>query len=142
MKSLIDYLNEHKSCAEIFIIIKPGFLRLSQCILERFANSGWKIKQSKAKRLLLSEAKQLYKIHKKEDWYKPLCEYMASDTVEAFILYNDMMPLSQEAIDNAGEIKEAIRKEYAESDMRNVLHSSDSVEHMMEEKKIFFNNIL
>ena len=45
---------------EIFIIIKPGFLNLSGKIIKKFEDSGYEIKQSKTKKLLLSEAKELY----------------------------------------------------------------------------------
>lgn len=140
MKDLYSYMltESAKDPGRIFIIIKPGFEKLSQIILEKFADAGWKLEMSKTKTLLLSEAKKLYAIHKKEEWYKPLCEYMSSGPTMAFILRNDSIPMTPKVFEITGAIKDEIRDEYGESDMRNVIHSSDSIEHMNEEKAIYF----
>ena len=140
MQSLYSYMltESAKNPGRIFVIVKPGFLKLSQTILERFAEDGWKLEMSKTKQLLLSEAKKLYAIHKKEDWYKPLCEYMSSEPTTAFILKNDAVPMSPKVFELTGAIKDEIREEYGESEMRNVIHSSDSIEHMATEKAIYF----
>lgn len=137
--SLCDYLNEslHEP-ARIFVIIKPGFFKYSQQILERFAVDGWEVEKSRTKQLLLKEAKRLYSIHKKEDWYKPLCEYMSSEPTTAFILINKKRQKSPSIFDEVGSIKDEIRNEYGESDMRNVMHSSDSFEHMRNEMSVYF----
>lgn len=140
MKHIQDILRESiNDPARIFIIIKPGFFQYSKQILDRFAKDGWYIEKSTTKRLLPSEARALYRIHKKEDWYKPLCQYMSSDSTTAFILRNDDLPMNQESIDAVKSIKDELREKYGESDMRNVLHSSDSIEHMMTEKSIYFS---
>lgn len=139
MKHLKDILTESlQEPARIFIIIKPGFFQYSQRILERFAQDGWKVERSRTKQLLLREARSLYKIHKKEEWYKPLCNYMASAPTTAFILRNDDLPMNSRVFDDTKLIKDEIREKYGESDMRNVIHSSDSLEHMNHEKSIYF----
>lgn len=137
MKNLFDCIMESQVNDEIFIIIKPGFLNLSGKIIKKFEDSGYEIKQSKTKKLLLSEAKELYSIHKKEDFYDSLCKYMSSDLSTAFILKSIKPKIN--IFKSVSKIKDEIRKEYGESDMRNVLHSSDSKEYMLDEMKIYFN---
>ena len=90
------------------------------------------------KQLLLKEAKRLYAIHKDEEWYKDLCEYMSSEPTTAMILKNENMVMSPEIFDKVGVIKDEIRKKYGEDEMRNVIHSSDSIIHMNNEKSVYF----
>lgn len=139
MKAISVYLNEslHKP-AEIFIIIKPGFFQYTQNILDCFAEEGWKILKQRSKKLLLKEARQLYKIHKNEDFYDDLCKYMSSDITTAFILRNEDKEMSDKIFHETSAIKDDIREKYGESDMRNVIHSSDSLEHMIQEQSIYF----
>ena len=134
MKNLYDYLIEHQ---KVFVIIKPGSLDLTQTIIERFKKDDWVIDKTTTKQLLLSEAKKLYDVHKKEDFYDDLCKYMSSGPCRAFI-FMKLGKTSKESFKEVAEIKDEIRKEYGESDMRNVLHSSDSQEAMDHETSIFF----
>lgn len=139
MKTLTSYLSEGaKDPARIFVIIKPGFLKYSGDIIKRFERSGWNLEKITTKQLLLSEAKRLYAIHKNEDWYKDLCEYMSSAPTTAIIFKNDKMVMSPEIFDQTSTIKDEIRKKYGEDEMHNVIHSSDSIQHMMQEKSIYF----
>ena len=46
--------------------------------------------------------------------------------------------ISQETLQKLLKIKESIRDEYGESDMRNVIHSSDSWENAHKESEIYF----
>lgn len=140
MKSLTTHLYEAiKDPARIFIIIKPGFFKHTKEILEMFAEEGWKIERSTTKQLLLSEARTLYKIHKDEKWYQPLCEYMSSEPTTAFILRNDDLDMSPEIFKQTNAIKDRVREKYGESDMRNVMHSSDSIQHMQQERSVYFS---
>ena len=139
MKSITHYLNESLlHPARIFIIVKPGFFKYSQEILERFAKDGWELEKSRTKQLLPKEAKALYKIHKDEEWYKPLWEYMSSEPTTAFILINRQKSMTPSIFAETSAIKDEIREKYGESDMRNVIHSSDSIEHMEHEQHIYF----
>ena len=140
MKSLYEFIDANTRAFDIFTIIKPGFLNLSKEIVERFNEKGWELYKTRTKKLLLSEAKELYKIHKNEKWYEPLCNYMSSGESMA-IMYRKVYYDGEKNPDifkETGEIKDAIREEYGESDMRNVMHSSDSLEHMENEMKIYF----
>lgn len=121
----------------IFTIVKPGFEKLTPTIIKKFNDNGWNVAKIKTKQLLLSEAKSLYDIHKKEKWYEPLCKYMSSGPTTA-IIFTKPGIMSKKVFEETGKIKDEIRKEYGESDMRNVMHSSDSLQHMKHEMSIYF----
>lgn len=135
MKHIISYINEALCPKEVFVVLKPGSLDLAQTVIERFAKDGWKMVQTTTKTLLLQEAEELYKVHKKEPFYEDLCKYMSSGPCRAFIFCN---PDSKKPFTEVKAIKDEIREEYGESDMRNVLHSSDSRKVMEHEAPIFF----
>lgn len=141
MKNMIglnNYLTFKNGGQKVFVVIKPGFLNLCDKIIERMKDSGWEVFKTTVKKLQLKEAKQLYKIHEKESFYEDLCKYMASDVSRAFIFEKYGSRLD-EPFDVVAKIKNEIRNEYGESDMRNVMHSSDSEESMLQEAKIYFN---
>jgi nucleoside diphosphate kinase len=59
---------------------------------------------------------------------------MSSDlTLGLLFRSNDKDPLKKMA-----EVKDKVREKFGESDMRNVMHSSDSYEHMLDEQCIYF----
>lgn len=121
----------------VLVVVKPGFENILGRLCALFETNGYKIVKSKTKKLLLSEAKQLYKIHNKEDFYKDLCEYMSSGTSTAFILKK----YSENIFKEFSKLKDKIRDEYSISDMKNVIHSSDSYENFTHEASIYFYNI-
>jgi nucleoside diphosphate kinase len=137
MKSLQEYIKESLDTQKVFVVLKPGFLNLAQTVINIFNESGWVVEQTNIKQLLLSEAKKLYYVHRNEDFYKDLCEYMASEPCRAFIVIKPGKQ-SKQSFEEVAKIKDRIREEYGESDMRNVLHSSDSEENMENEASIFF----
>lgn len=134
---LKDFLNESLApTKKIFVVIKPGFLDKSQDIINIYNEEGWQLVTTTVKQLLLAEAKKLYKVHKKEDFYKDLCNYMASGLTRAIIFSK---ATADDEFKDATRIKDIVREKYGESDMRNAIHSSDSLEHMKEESSIYFN---
>ena len=54
------------------------------------------------------------------------------------IIFTRDKPNNNKIYKEVSEIKDSIRKKWGESDMRNVLHSSDSYEHMLKEMSIYF----
>lgn len=121
---------------KVFIIVKPGFFLLAQQIIKEFENQGFKLYQTCVKKLTLKEAKQLYAVHKEEEWYDALCKYMSSDkTLGVTFNYTGKW---EKALKKTDELKDMFRKKYSESDMRNVIHSSDSKENMEKESSIYF----
>ncbi len=69
--------------------------------------------------------------------YADLCNYMSSGQVMAFILKKK----SDNIFKEFGKLKDKIREEYGQNEMRNVLHSSDSYKNFSHEAGIFFYNI-
>ena len=140
MKTLFETLsssNVDDSMCNIFVIVKPGFLKDNQFIIKEFEKRGWKVDRIKTKRLLLSEAKRLYEPHKKEEWFDDLCNYMSSDLSMGILFVKDK-PMTRKMFDETNKIKDIIRKKLGESEMRNAIHSSDSLERLEIERGIYF----
>lgn len=139
MQNLSSFIMEAlNDSARIFIIIKPGFFKYSQQILDRFKEDGWVVEKQTSKKLIESEARTLYKIHKDEDWFDELVEYMTSDVTTAFILKNDSMKMSPEVFEKTSTIKDEIRDKWGKNETENVMHSSDSIQHMKQESAVYF----
>lgn len=124
--------------AWIFVVVKPGFEKYRENIINAFKKGGWSLSKIRTKRLLLKEAKRLYYTHKDEKWYLSLCRYMSSAPTTAIIFVKEGTPMSDSVFDETGKIKDDIRKRWSESDMRNVMHSSDSLDAMKKESSIYF----
>ena len=140
MKTLFEALsssNVDDSMCNIFVIVKPGFLKDNQFIINEFEKRGWEVDRIKTKRLLLSEAKRLYEPHKKEEWFDDLCNYMSSDLSTGILFVKDK-PMTKKMFDETNKIKDIIRKKLGESEMRNAIHSSDSLERLQIERGIYF----
>lgn len=139
MKDISNFLKEMNGMTnnQVFVIVKPGFENLIGTLCGEFKEKGYKIVQMKTKHLLESEAKELYKVHKGEDFYEALWKYMSSGKTTAFILSKKSKNIFKEF----SKLKDEIREKYGESEMRNVLHSSDSFESFEHEAPIYFNLI-
>lgn len=138
MESLKEYLTFKSGAQKVFIIIKPGFLQYTENIMETLKDAGWVVDRTIVKKLLSQESKKLYEVHKKESFYEDLCNYMSSDISRACILKKIGSKLD-DPFETIAKIKDNIRTEYGESDMRNVMHSSDSYESMVHEASVYFN---
>lgn len=141
MKDIKEYLGSNLTDPmrknHVFVVVKPGFNQLAGQLVDTFKKYGYRIVKMKSKRLSLSEAKDMYIMHKKEDFYESLCKYMSSDVTTAFILYKKSDNIFKEFED----LKDKLREEFGESDMRNVLHSSDSYKNMTHESGLYFYNV-
>lgn len=121
---------------KVFIVVKPNFTALSPTIIKMFMDKGFFVVKTRPKMLTKMEAQKLYRTHQKEDFYNALCKYMSSDICVGILLQHKMT--EKDAFKVVGELKDKIREKYGESDMRNVLHSSDTLENMEREARIFF----
>ena len=142
LKSYLSHVNDPFSKDpmkkdHVLVVIKPGFENLLSTLCDLFKQNGYKIVKTKTKRLLESEARSLYKVHEKEDFYEDLCKYMSSGLSTAMILYKK----SDNIFKDFEKLKDKIRKEYGESDMRNVIHSSDSYKNFTHESQVYFYNV-
>ena len=141
MRTLFETLSSSlvdDSKANIFVIVKPGFLKFTQYVIDTFEQQGWEVERIKTKQLLPEEAKILYEPHKKEDFFKDLCEYMSSDLTTAILFTKKDSEMSEDMFDETNGIKDKIRGEIGESEMRNGIHSSDSLERLQIERGIYF----
>lgn len=130
MKTLYDILEVMDKLE--FVIIKPEFLRYQQEIEDILLSNGFSINKKLKKTLSLDEAMNLYKMHESEDFYEDLCKYMSSGDSIGYILNNRKNK-------DLSKLKDQIREKYGRSDMKNVMHSSDSQENVTRESKIYFS---
>lgn len=128
MKALYKYLQQEiiPQYTQIFTVIKPGFLDHASDIISMFEHEGWNLFATRTKQLTLEEAKALYKVHKDEDWYDNLCEYMSSGPSMAIAYRLGYKADYKKIFADVGELKDQIRKKWGIDDCKNVMHSSDS----------------
>ena len=132
-------INVGPESKELFLVIKPGFLELSKDIIEMLEDKGFKLKRNRTKKLMKNEAEKMYKKHKKEDFYKALVEYMCSGlSMGVIVEYDDRYKTDKAAIKALNALKDEIREKWSESDLRNVMHSSDTKEDIANEKTTYF----
>ena len=117
-----------------FCILKPEFLNHKDDFLKMLSNNGWQIVQKNERTLSKQEAEELYKMHKKKDFYNDLCKYMSSSNCICCSCYKDC----QDPIKDMKSIKDKVRKAWGKDEMKNGMHSSDSLENVNRESKLIF----
>ena len=135
-----EYLSIPKDC-KAFIIIKPGFLQYQDEIFKYCADKGFIMRDhTNPTKLTNKQIKDLYSCHSKEDWYDDLCKYMGSGEIVAaeYMFDYDKYP-GTNTIALMKDIKHHFRDKYGKDDMRNCMHSSDSLENIQKEAKIVFH---
>lgn len=134
-KGLSKYVKESLMDSEnfYFVIIKPGFLHLAQEILKIYKDKGFDLLRIRTTKLNPTFARRLYQVHKKEKFYKDLCNYMSSGLSMGIELNLGNHKPDEKTLKELLSIKDEIRKKWGESDMRNVIHSSDSWENVKKE---------
>lgn len=137
MISLVESLARQFSNAWIFAVVKPGFEKYCKDIVEMFKKKGWNLSRTRTKQLTYREAKQLYLVHKDEDFYEDLCRYMSSD-ISVGLIFEKPGQVGKSMFEEVDKIKDTIREKWGKDDMRNVLHSSDSLSAMEHESEIYF----
>lgn len=121
----------------VFILVKPGFVKYSTSILNMFKAEGAVIAKYGARRMTLDEARDFYSPHKDEPFYEDLCKYMSGGLSVGYLLN---LP-SEKPIEKTTKIKDEVRKTYGKDEMKNALHSSDSSDNVDREAKIFFKGL-
>lgn len=123
----------------LLVVVKPQFLDLTSEILRRVEEAGFEVLKMKTTQLTLQAARSLYKVHKDKDFYKPLCEYMASGPSTAFLVApSDPEWKEKKAVNRLSKVKDEVRDTWGESEKLNVMHSSDSYASAAEETKSYF----
>lgn len=136
MKSLLSYLKEDRDTYNNgFVILKPEFLSHKDEWLDMLKDNEWKILDKKNITLSKDQATELYKMHKGKDFYDDLCKYMSSSECLCCKCYKEC----SDPIQQMDELKEKVREKWGKDDMKNAMHSSDSLQNVKRESEIIFN---
>lgn len=129
------FINEsHEGQMNGFCILKPEFLDHEDDFLKMLTNNGWQIVQKDRRTLTDKEAQELYKMHAKKDFYNDLCKYMSSGDCLCCSCYKDC----KDPIKDMQAIKDKVRSTWGKDEMKNGMHSSDSIENVNRETKLIF----
>ncbi len=126
-------------------IIKPDGVKknLTGNIIQLFENNGFEIKAIKKLILTKEEAEDFYYVHKERPFFRSLVDFMTEGPIVPIVLSRENAILKNREIMGATNPKDAaegtIRKMYAESIERNIVHGSDSLESAKFEVSFFFN---
>ena len=135
MLSLSQYIKETKDdYLNGFVILKPEFLDHSDEWLKILQDNEWDILDKQTLTLSDEQAKELYKMHKDKDFYDDLCKYMSSGECLCCKCYKEC----NDPIEEMNKIKDDIRKKWGKDDMKNAMHSSDSLQNAKRESNIVF----
>ena len=125
-------------------ILKPDCLekKIHGKVIQHILDAGFNIKGMRLLRLTKESAQKFYEVHKERAFYNDLVAYMTSGPVIPICLekenavedFRNLIGATNPA--NAEEV--TIRKMYAESIERNIVHGSDSDENAKKEIAHFF----
>lgn len=127
-------------------ILKPDCLekKIQGKVIQQVIDAGFKIIGMKLLRLTEDSAKKFYEVHRERPFYNDLVEYMTSGPVIPMALEKENAVEDFRKLIGATDPQKAedgtIRKLYAESIERNIIHGSDSAENAVKEIAHFFND--
>ncbi len=127
-------------------ILKPDCLekKVQGKVIQQILDAGFDIKGMRLIHLSEESAQNFYAIHKERPFYKDLVAYMISGPVVPLYLEKDNAVADFRkligATNPANAEEGTIRKLYAESIERNIVHGSDSDENASNEIAHFFND--
>ena len=126
-------------------ILKPDCLerKIHGKVIQRILDAGFIIKGMRLLHLTKESAQKFYQVHKERSFYNDLVTYMTSGPVIPMCLeknnaVEDFRKLIG-ATNPANADEGTIRKLYAESIERNIVHGSDSDENAVIEISHFFS---
>jgi len=126
-------------------ILKPDCLekKVHGKVIQQIIDAGFSIKGMRLLRLTKESAQRFYEVHKERAFYNDLVAYMTSGPVIPICLekenaVEDFRKLIG-ATNPANAEPGTIRKLYAESIERNIVHGSDSDENAKKEVAHFFD---
>ncbi len=126
-------------------IIKPDGVKAGHTgkIIQIFEEKGFEIKSIKKVHLTKSQAEGFYYVHRERPFFNSLVSFMTEGPVVLMVLSGENAIAGNREIMGATNPKDAkegtIRKMFAESIERNVVHGSDSPESARFEIPYFFN---
>ncbi|MGF7452870.1 nucleoside-diphosphate kinase [Pasteurella bettyae] len=127
-----------------FSIIKPDAVErhLIGKILARFEENGFTILATKMVHLTKEQAEGFYAEHQGKPFFDGLVEYMTSAPVVVSVLEKENAVKDYRTLIGATNPEQAevgtIRRDFAESQRRNSVHGSDSLESAKREIAYFF----
>jgi nucleoside-diphosphate kinase len=125
-------------------ILKPDCIEknIQGKVIQQILDAGFKIKGMRLIKLTQESAQKFYEVHKEKGFYNDLVAYMTSGPV---------IPMALEKVNAVADFRKligatnpekadagTIRKLYAESIERNIVHGSDSDENAAKEIAHFF----
>jgi len=128
-------------------IIKPDGVKKNIIgeVLSRFEKNGLRIAALRKISLSQHEAKAFYIVHKEKPFYDSLTTFMSEGSVVVLVLEGDNAITKLREIMGATNPANAapgtIRKDFADSVERNIVHGSDSPESASVEIPFFFSNL-
>jgi len=126
-------------------IIKPDAIAAGRAgkILAHLEDAGFRVRAARMVRLTLAEARAFYAVHRERPFYASLCAFMTSGPCLPLALERDGAVQHLRTVIGATDPAEAapgtVRKLFAESKERNVIHASDSDENAAREIGFFFS---
>ena len=127
------------------LIIKPDGVKQNIIgeIVSRFEKKGLRIAAIKKVWLTKAQAKSFYIVHREKPFYEPLSDFMSEGPVVPIVIEGEGVIAKVREIMGATNPANAaagtIRKEFAQSVERNIVHGSDSPESAAYEIPFFFS---
>ncbi|MBC2852083.1 nucleoside-diphosphate kinase [Cetobacterium sp. 8H] len=127
------------------LIIKPDAVerKLIGSIIQRIEKKGLVIKALKMEKITLEKAEKHYKIHKGKDFYNDLIEFIISGPVVLVVIEGEnCIQIVRHMAGSTSPIEAApgtIRGDYSIDTLKNIVHTSDSIESSTREINNFFN---
>ena len=127
-------------------ILKPDCIekKIQGKVIQKIIDSGFKIIGMRLLHLTVESAQKFYEIHKERPFYNDLVKYMTSGPVIPMALEREDAVSDFRKLIGATDPSKAeegtIRKLFADSIERNIIHGSDSPENAIKEIAHFFNN--
>ena len=127
-------------------ILKPDCLekKVQGKVIQHILDAGFDIKGMRLMQLTEDSAKKFYEVHKERPFYGELVAYMTSGPVIPICMEKENAVADFRkligATNPANAEEGTIRKMYADSIERNIVHGSDSPENAKNEIAHFFND--
>ena len=138
---------EDNTLEKTLSIIKPDGVKKNIVgeVLSRFEKNGLRIAALKKISLTQDEAKGFYIVHKERPFYNDLTAFMSEGPVVVLVLEGDgaiaKLREIMGATNPANAAPGTIRKDFADSVERNIVHGSDSTESASFEIPYFFSTL-
>ena len=129
------------------LVIKPDAVERKSIgdLIQRVERKGLEIKALKMERIALEKAEKHYEVHKEKEFYNDLINFITSGPVVLMVIEGEncvqivrQMAGSTSPLD---AIPGSIRGDYSIDLLKNIVHTSDSVESSKREIKNFFRNV-